>query len=200
MTQAELVRAITVPAEKQGRVLESGLVDRILADVGEQPGTLPLLQFALQSLWERQQEGWLIHTGYDAIGGVEGALARYADGVYGSLPPPDQTMARRVFVQLVQPGEGTEDTRRVAVHGEMTHAAWGLVQSLADAHLIVTGRDASGSETAELVHEALIRHWDDLRGWMESNRVFRTWQERLRYAIRQWEASRNGGIKCARSI
>jgi WD40 repeat protein len=64
------------------------------------------------------------------------------------------------------------------------------VQRLADARLVVTGRDAStGQETAEVAHEALIRSWGRLRGWMEMDRAFRVWQERLRAALHQWQAS-----------
>jgi signal transduction histidine kinase/CheY-like chemotaxis protein len=56
---------------------------------------------------------------------------------------------------------------------------------------VVTGRNpATGEETVEIVHEALIREWDLLREWLAAGREFRTWQERLRGAMRQWEASR----------
>ncbi|MEZ4769739.1 MAG: hypothetical protein R2844_15070 [Caldilineales bacterium] len=93
---------------------------------------------------------------YDAIGRVEGALARYAEEVFEALPEPQQPAAQRIFVQLVQPGEGTEDTRRVASRAELGDENWRLVQHLADKRLIVTGRDAAGQETVEVVHEALI--------------------------------------------
>jgi WD40 repeat protein len=63
------------------------------------------------------------------------------------------------------------------------------VQHLADQRLVVTGRDEAGAETAEVVHEVLIQGWWVLRGWMEADRAFRTWQERLRAALRGWELS-----------
>jgi WD40 repeat protein len=64
---------------------------------------------------------------------------------------------------------------------------WKLIQHLADKRLVVTGRDESGHETVELVHEALIVGWQRLRDWMEADRAFRTWQESMRIALRQWE-------------
>ena len=64
---------------------------------------------------------------------------------------------------------------------------WDLVTQLADARLVVTGRNAAEQETVEVVHEALIQNWGQLRQWMENHREFRTWQERLRTALRQWE-------------
>jgi WD40 repeat protein/DNA-binding SARP family transcriptional activator len=189
MNREELRAAIEKPAGLQGAAFETGLVERILDDVGEEPGNLPLLEFALTLLWERQTYGLLTHAGYEEIGRVEGALARYADEAYGELNESERDQARQVFVQLVRPGEGTEDTRRVATRAELGAENWALVQHLADQRLAVTGRDEAGTEIAEVVHEALIQGWGLLRGWMEADRAFRTWQERLRAALRGWEAS-----------
>ncbi|MGD9100326.1 MAG: hypothetical protein PVF45_07585, partial [Anaerolineae bacterium] len=192
MTREELRAAIAKPADKQGAAFEAGLVERILDDVGpgDQPGNLPLLEFALTLLWEQQNYGWLTHAAYEELGCVGGALARYADQVYAELDEAEKERARRVFVQLVRPGEGTEDTRRVATPSELDEEHWTLVQHLADKRLVVTGRDtSSGQETVEVVHEALIQEWGQLRAWMQADRAFRTWQEGLRGALRQWEAS-----------
>jgi WD40 repeat protein len=188
MDRAELTRAIRLPAEAQGRVFEAGLVERIADDVADRPGALPLLEFALTRLWEKQEDGWLTHAAYDAVGRVSGAVTEHADAVYQGLPDEARAGARRVFVQLVQPGEGTEDTRRQATRDEVGED-WGLVRRLADARLVVTGQDEAGNETAEVVHEALIGSWARLRDWMNLDRQFRTWQERLRGALRQWQES-----------
>ena len=171
MTRDELRAAIEKPAQKQGAIFETGLVERILDDVGEEPGNLPLLEFALTLLWDQRSYGWLTHAGYEQIGRVEGAVARYADEVYGDLDATSQTSARHVFVQLVHPGEGTEDTRRQATRAELGEDTWQLVRYLADKRLVVTGRDATGRESAELVHEALIQSWGQLRIWMDLDRA-----------------------------
>ena len=66
----------------------------------------------------------------------------------------------------------------------------GLVEDdLADARLVVTGGDESGQESAELVHEALIRTWGRLRQWLEADQSFHQWQERLRTSMLQWQRS-----------
>ncbi|UCG24092.1 MAG: hypothetical protein JSW55_18520 [Chloroflexota bacterium] len=189
MTQGELSRAIVSPANKLAVDFETGLVARILDDVGAEPGNLPLLEFAMAMLWERQDSALLTHDAYEAIGRVDGALARHADAVLDELSANQQETAQRIFIQVVRPGEGTEDTRRLATRAELGEADWQLVQHLADSRLLVTGRDAEGNETVEVVHEALIRGWGRLRGWMEADRDFRVWQERLRAVIRQWKAS-----------
>ena len=189
MNRNELRQAIEKPAEVQAAAFEAGLIDRLLDDVGEQSGNLPLLEFALTLLWEQHKEGWLTHAGYEEIGRVEGALARYADDVYEKLNAGEQGQAQRLFVQLVRPGEGTEDTRRTASRAELGDENWALVQYLADKRLVVTGQNVAGQETVEVVHEALIQRWWRLRAWMDAVRAFRTWQEGLRAAVRGWEVS-----------
>ncbi|MBD1865033.1 MULTISPECIES: WD40 repeat domain-containing protein [Trichocoleus] len=188
MNRAELTDVIAQPAEKLGVAFEAGLVERILADVEAEPGNLPLLEFALTELWQRRQGKQLTHVAYTDIGEVQGALARHADASYRNLSPAEQQQMRRIFIQLVRPGEGAEDTRRLATKAELGEVNWALVKQLADDRLVVTSRsDAAQVETVEVVHEALIRNWGELRSWMVTDRVFRAWQERLRGAMQQWQ-------------
>ncbi len=190
MKREDLRAIIEKPAEKQGARLEAGLAERLLDDVGDEPGNLPLLEFALTLLWERLDRGRMTHQAYAEIGRVEGALARYAQQVHDELAQKEREKAQHIFVQLVQPGAGTEDTRRVATQAEIGEENWPLVQYLAERRLVVTGRDpTTGHETVEVVHEALIGRWEQLHVWMDADRAFRTWQERLRAALYQWEIS-----------
>ncbi len=186
LDQASLETAIESPAQQLGVKLEDGLAERILQDVEREPGALPLLEFALTQLWERQQYRQLTHAAYETIGGVTQALARHADETLARFQDNRERL-RRVFVQLVRPGEGTEDTRQVATREQVGTDNWNLVTELADQRLVVTGRDAQGQETVEVVHEALLRHWQPLRRWIEQDRRFRVWQNRLRLAMREWQ-------------
>jgi formylglycine-generating enzyme required for sulfatase activity len=188
MNRDELRKVIEKPAERVALSFESGLIDRILNDVEKQPGSLPLLEFALKEMWDGRHGSQLKHDAYEAMGRVEGAVARRAELIYGNLKPAQQDLARRIFVQLVKPGEGAEDTRRRATYAELGEAAHPIALELTKGRLIVTSRDEVGA-TVEVAHEALIRHWDRLRGWMEEVREFRAWQERLRTSIRQWMIS-----------
>ncbi|BAZ08590.1 WD-repeat protein [Calothrix sp. NIES-4071] len=190
MSREELIAAITQPAQKLEVQLEAQLQERILDDVGLQAGNLPLLEFALTRLWSKQQNRMLAHKAYDEIGGVKKALANHAQQIYSQLSETEQLKAPQVFIQLVRPGEGTEDTRRKATRKEVGEENWGLVTYLAGhtARLVVTGRDnKSGEDTVEVVHEALIREWVTLHKWMNANRQFRAWQERLRRAMYEWQ-------------
>jgi len=189
MNAAELEQAIEQPAAVYGVSFEPGLATRIRQDVQGRPGDLPLLEFALTQLWASQHARQLTHVGYETIGEVQGALACYADAVYQELPETEQQNARQLFVQLVTPGVGTEDTRRLATQSELGQPAWELAQKLATERLVVTGADPSAEQTAEVVHEALISYWGLLREWMDVDRQFRAWQERLRLNLHQWENS-----------
>lgn len=189
MNRTELQEAIEQPVTRAGVRFEAGLTERILDDVGDEPGSLPLLQFALSLLWEQQSGHWITHAAYDAIRGVSGALTQYADERYARLTAAEQEQVRRVFIQLVSPGAGTEDTRRTAGRNELGAIDWHLVQELANERLVVTGQDLTGQETVEVAHEALIGRWQRLQDWMAEDRSFRAWQERLRIGMRQWQES-----------
>ncbi len=189
MNVQELQDVIAEPARKLHVKIEDGLTERILKEVSREPGHLPLLEFALTLLWAKQKDGKLTHGAYSEIGGVEKALADHAEVVYSALTQQQQLQAQRILVQLVRPGEGTEDTRRLATRADIGEQNRGLVMRLSSARLIVTGRDTTtGEETVEVIHEALISGWQRLRDWIEESREFRTWQERLRAALRQWES------------
>ncbi|MEM8809705.1 MAG: hypothetical protein AAGF01_27085, partial [Cyanobacteria bacterium P01_G01_bin.38] len=191
MNPSELEQVIEQPAQTLGVGFEERLVRRILQDVSEEPGNLPLLEFALTELWKRRTGRLLTHQAYEAIGEVKGALARHADAKYNNLSSAEQALVRRIFIQLVHPGQGTEDTRRLATKAELGDTNWSLVKQLADARLVVTSLDpAQQQETVEVVHEALIRNWGQLRQWMETDREFRVWQDRLRGSMQQWAVSR----------
>jgi WD40 repeat protein len=191
MSSDELRQAIMRPAALRGVALQEGLTERILEDVGDEPGNLPLLEFALTRLWEEQEDGLLTHKAYEEIGEVEGALASFAEKSVSELGEDPERM-RQVFTQLVRPGEeGTTDTRRQASREELGEEGWALVTRLADQKLVVTDSDKeTGRDTVEVVHEALIREWPSLRDWMDLDRDFRRWQDRLRQDLQDWEEAK----------
>jgi hypothetical protein len=149
MTREKLERAVEAPVQKVMLTFESGLVERILNNVGEEPGNLPLLEFALTELWEERHGGQLLHATYEAMGEVQGAIARRAEEAFEHLTLLEQDAARRVFMQLVRPGEQTEDTRRRATFAEVGETARPVVQRLADTRLVVTGHDQTTHEETE---------------------------------------------------
>ncbi|MDH4135181.1 MAG: TIR domain-containing protein [Anaerolineae bacterium] len=198
MTEEELRRAIEEPARSAGVHFEVGLVERILEDVRGEPGALPLLEFALTELWEKRRGGLLTHEVYEEFDGIDGAIAQRAEREHGRFSEEEKKFTKRVFLNLVTPGEETEDVRRRAALAEIlpeeparADSVRAVVKALADARLITTGREeASGEETVEVAHEALIRGWERLKGWVQEDRAFLEWLKGLRVDVARWKESR----------
>jgi DNA-binding SARP family transcriptional activator/tRNA A-37 threonylcarbamoyl transferase component Bud32 len=164
MSRDELTAAIEGPADRLGVRFEPGLVDSILADVGDGAGVLPLLQYALTELYQHRSGDVMTSASYREIGGVTGALGQRAEDVYDRLDPADQDGARRLFMRLVTPGEGVEDTRRRALRSELTICTDAVIDTFGAHRLLSFDRDpATRAPTVEVAHEALIREWPRLR-------------------------------------
>jgi WD40 repeat protein len=195
MTQEELRRAVEEPARRARLEFEIGLVDRILEDVGNEPGNLPLLEFALQELWVRREGRVLRHSAYSEIGAVAGSIAKRAEEEFAKFSPQQQHAARRFLtsrlVRVARADEGAEDTRLRSELESLDPVDASVVQALTDARLLVTGRDeGTGKETVEVAHEALIRHWTRMREWVNEDREFLLWRQRLRERSLQWQRTR----------
>jgi TIR domain/FHA domain len=188
MTREELHRAIVEPADQVGLRLEEGLDRRILDEVGEEPGSLPLLEFLLYGLWERRREGLLLHEAYDAIGGVRKAIAERAEKAFESLALVEQEIARSALVQLVVPGENAEDSRRRVNLEQLDPSARSVIAKLTTERLLVATHDASGREVVEVGHEALIREWGRLRKWVDDDREFLRTLQRLEEESEFWKS------------
>lgn len=182
MTREEAKQAVEAPAAAHGARFEPGLVDRVLDDLGE-AGNLPLLQFVAGELWRRHRSDLLTHADYLALGTAHGAIASRADQAIAELGA-DEAVVRDIFLRVVRPGGGT---RRPAKLGELGEKATGLVRSLARERLLVVGSDADGTATYELAHEALIECWAPLEAWIEDDREFLAWRQRLDAAMEAWE-------------
>ena len=104
--------AIERPAYLVGCELEPGLTALLLDDVRSQAGALPLLQFTLEQLWAKRAGRRLTHEAFEELGRVQGALQHQADATFRSFGLAEQELCRRIFLRLVHPGEGTEDTKR----------------------------------------------------------------------------------------
>jgi len=202
MTTANLLRAIEGPAQAVGLRFEQGLVDRILDDVQTEPGSLPLLQAALNELFKRRQANRLMHEAYDAIGGVRQALARHAESIFTGLNATQQDMMRRILLRLVEVSESGEATRRRVPRSEldiqdtpedMQEAVIEILTS-PDARLIVanreiTLRDEEPVTTLQVSHEALIREWDRFQTWVSASLDDLKYETELRKAADNWDTN-----------
>jgi WD40 repeat protein/transcriptional regulator with XRE-family HTH domain len=192
MNDEELRRAIEEPARRGRWEFEPGLVDLLLHDVGHEPGALPLLSHALLETWQRRRGRTMTLSGYTASGGVRGAIAETAEAVFtDQFTHEQQAIARRIFLRLTELGDemASADTRRRATLNELilkpeeAATTRAVLKALADARLVTTSEDA-----VEVAHEALIREWPTLRGWLEDNREALRLHRHLTEASQEWSA------------
>jgi DNA-binding CsgD family transcriptional regulator/WD40 repeat protein len=171
--EAELRAMVLTPARAAGLTVEPGLVDRVIADIGDAPGALPLLCHVLRETWRRGDGRSMTLAAYLASGGVRGAVAQTAERVFSGLPPEEQDVCRNLFLRLAEFGDDTPATRRRVPFAEVTPSEGtsatqvsAVVRRLADARLLTTT-----TGFMEVAHEALIREWPRLRAWLDEDRM-----------------------------
>jgi WD40 repeat protein len=196
MSKEELRRAIAEPAARAGHPLDAAMVDNLISETWGRDGALPLLQFALTRIWEGMTVGVDPPDTLRRLGGVGGALAVEAQGLYETLSETDKAVVRRAFLRLVHLGEGAGDTRRrikvseLVAHGEDPDHVREVLRFFArpDARLITLAANPDGTDTAEVTHEALFEHWESLKIWLETSRDDLRFHRRLAEAAHHWEA------------
>jgi WD40 repeat protein/serine/threonine protein kinase len=194
LSPSELEEAIVGPAQLAGLMLEAGLSKRIVEDVYQQPGALPLLQYALSQLFEWREGSMLTHQAYQTIGGVSGALARRAEETYHELGEEgalgQQTLARSLFLRLVTVGENGATRKRVMwddLFKGLDESAKAVIDKFAQHRLLTFDHDPiTRTPTVEVAHEALIAEWDRLQTWIEENRSDLQKRQRLESMTGDW--------------
>ena len=205
MNAQELRKAIEEQAEKVRLRFESGVVNLIQKDVESAPGEMPLLQYALEELWQRRRGKWLLSEEYNQIGFKE-AIARCADSFYGKLSEAEKEQVKNIFLRLTRLDESLvlddkpKYTRqRIYLKDLITSENFQIVEKLVqrlageEARLIVTrtelitdGVNQEEQITVEVAHEALITHWPKLQGWLEENRANLQLRQSIREASLEW--------------
>lgn len=196
LTPAELEAAAARPAERVGTHLEPELIAELVSDMTNQPGALPLFQYVLTQLFINRTSTVLTRSIYRRIGGLRGALAERAEETYHRLDESQRAAARQLFLRLVTVGEDEYESRRRAeraeIEGLVTDAT--AVRTALDvfdeARLVSLDRNpVSGHTTVEVAHEALLREWPRLRGWLDEIRDDLRLHRALTSEVAQWEAS-----------
>ena len=184
MTPLEMAAAIVEPATQADWKFQDGLIEEIMEEVGNEPGSLPLLSHALLETWHRRRGRVITLSGYREAGKVQGAIAQTAESLYKSLDAASKKLAERIFLRLTDVGEGSQDTRRRVSIAELEDdtALLAIATRLTDARLLTTSQ-----EGIDIAHEAIIREWPRLRQWLDDNREGLVVHRRLTYAARDWE-------------
>lgn len=190
MTPAELHEAVVAPATRAGLTIEPPLVVELVAAMASQAGrgALPLLQFTLAELAEARNGTVVTHDAYRALGGMAGALAGRADAIVEQLDTDDADATRRLFGQLVIPGDDGPDTRRRVRRADLIAVPDAVVERFVAHRILTVDHDpTTRAPTIEVAHEALLEHWPRLVGWLDADRDELRAMQQLRSAARAWE-------------
>jgi WD40 repeat protein/serine/threonine protein kinase/energy-coupling factor transporter ATP-binding protein EcfA2 len=200
LSAEELERAIVMPAQKVGVSFETGLAATIIEEVNYRPGSLPLLQYALTELFEQREGRLLTAEAYAAIGGATGALAGRAEELYQERGDAEREDIRQMFLRLVSVGDSAmedsqapPDMRRRVHRSELLSVAADpdrldeIIDTYASYRLLSLDHDpATRQPTVEIAHEAILREWDRLQGWLEVSRGDLSLHRQLIRAAAEW--------------
>ncbi len=186
LTGTEVAAVIEHPAQRVGLRIEPALTEALVSDAGREPGVLPLLSTTLLELWGMREGSRLTLASYRASGGLHGAIARLAEATFAELDPHRQQLARSLLLRLAGPGEGTELVRRRVSLDELDAdrdpVMAEVLERLSSARLLTVG-----DGHVEVAHEALLREWPRLQGWLEEDAAGRQVRLHLIGAVRDWE-------------
>jgi len=207
LDEAGLRQAIMKPAEDVGVFVEPALLERLVVDAAGEPGVLPLIQETLVLLWERLERRFLPLIAYEALvlsrkvyggfgsnkrTGLQVAIARRADAAIADLSEEQQAIARRIFLRLVQFGEGRADTRRQQLvdalqsAGDRSQVFDETLRHLANCRLLTLSGEENSNRKVDIAHEALISGWPMLQKWIGDRQESEQIRRRLEAKVNEW--------------
>jgi hypothetical protein len=213
LNEQGLKQAIVRPAEGVEVYVDPVLVERLVVDAKGEPGVLPLIQETLVLLWEKLERHYLPLKAYELLllprpayggtanqprTGLQVAIARRADTALADLETEEkQAIAQRIFLRLIQFGEGRPGTRRQQLQRDLhsTDDSPELfnqtIEHLAQCRLLTFSGEENAPEKlarkVDLAHEALISGWPTLQQWIIERREAEQVRRRLETQAQEWE-------------
>jgi len=185
-----LYKMITRPAEIAGLRFEDRLAERILDDAGAEPGSLALMAFTLNLICQRaSDQGELLVSEYDRIGGIRGAIATRAEEIFDHLDASDRKHIPVLFRRLTDVSESGTPVRRRARLSSLSRgrSVERLIRLLTHARLVVVSDDDQREPMVEVAHEALFSTWPRLAEWIQQTQDDMTLLRQLRRAALDWD-------------
>lgn len=205
MEEPSLVQVVEGMAQRSGLRLATGLAERMVRDAGQSTARLSLIGHALQTLWLSQEGSTATHAAYERMHGVVGALTAQVERMLDELGPSGRERAKWIVLGLIQPGQGSPDTRRPRMCSDLLRAA-GADRDAEAALLLLAGLSGQGArpplrliilqgppgtplqqQQAELVHEMLITQVPAISRWLEEERALLARCSDLEGAAAAWE-------------
>ena len=186
---SDLADIIRLPAEAAGLAYERAadaetLDERLLRDAAG-ADALPLLQFALQRLFEERRiengRATLTFAAYEANGGIDGAIDEAARRALAKLDKADLAALPRLLRGLAAPireARGAAGGRsglaiKPAPLAEIaaTPAAKRVVDALIDARILLVSVEG-GAAVVRLAHQRALESWKEARAIVDSQAEF----------------------------
>lgn len=194
---AELAEIVRAPAAAAGLSFETtgekGALDERLLEDAKSADSLPLLQFALRHLYETRVETdgetRLTHAAYDALGGLQGAIAAEAERAVAMVPPGALDALPRLLRRLAEPArDGKSFTLREAERADVAEESGeaALVAALLGARILIAGTNAAARPTLRLAHDAVLTAWPRAADAAQESRDFYRVRAEVEDAERRW--------------
>lgn len=183
---------IELPARLKGVKVENRLTTKIIEELGEAAGQLPLAQFVLREVWYRRVDKQMPLSAYETIGGVKGALAIHCENVFAGLTDKQGALFEELIFDLVHidPESGVATKAIKTVSHDISPEMLCLIDSLVEGRILV--RDEApdkGMFSVELVHESLITAWSRIANIVIREREFILWRTQLEIRATQYVAA-----------
>ena len=206
-----LIEAIRKPAEKNPNIsdrvwFDDLLIERLVTDAGHDPGILPFVQETLRKLWDLMPERYISLAEYEALGNTETSGLKYAitlkaESAFNQLDSEThKAIAQRVFLRLIQFGEGKPDTRRQQALSQLITAQddpnifQATIDSLSseEYRLLTLSADKQQTPQVDIVHEALIKAWDRLQQWIKTYQANEQVRRAFLVKVTRWQTAGKG--------
>ena len=181
MSSTEFQEIVEEPAKKAGLSWElkngEGLNKQIINDINSGINELSLIEFALSELYNlKDEKNQLTFDAYNEIDGVNGAVIKYVDDFYNSLPDDEKKLFYQMLSALIAPSAKEDNlyVRKTALREDLqkNEKCKILINKLIDKHILISNKDANGNATVSIVHEILISSWQIIKDWIKQENYF----------------------------
>jgi WD40 repeat protein len=205
-------QAIEGPINLFGGSVSSRLLDRSLNDVGDKSDQLPVMQHAMMRTWEEwereatgrrgdgaterddnSQSSQIDLPHYEAAGGIKNALSKDAEAALKGMDAYELKIAERMFQALTDTDARNRRVRRPAHLSEIEAGAGAdretilkiieRFRSEGRSFLTLTNDD---DPLIDISHESLIRQWERMGEWVQTEAESREMYRRVADAARTY--------------
>lgn len=184
----DFASVIEGPAKIAGLELGPGLVQTMISDTATSDA-LPLLAFTLRELYEGfgEDKRLTLEKYRDQLGRLDGCIARAAEAVLSAEPLAEKEVSdlRTAFLSMVRVADNDQYAKQPVQWKNLPASIHDVLERFVTARLLISGGDTNG-RTIEVAHEALFRAWPRLVGWLEDDKTFLIWKQRLNNTIKEW--------------